>query len=276
MNRHDEVSDLTGAEFEALSHIPQHNNLVRMHEVGRGYQVHPQKGSKLVDYFVLELVGGGELFDLIALGGGLTEPQGRYFLRDLLAGLSHMHTNGYTHRDLKPENLLLDADFTLKITDFGFAAPIAGRDNSGMLKTQVGTLSYMAPEVHLRLSYEGSRVDIFATGIILFTTLAQRPPFTAARRGDDLFCMLASGKQEAFWRMHAGAEEEKRDIFSPEFKDLFQKMVALDPKKRPTIEQILAHPWMQGPVVDKESWKADFMRRKEVVDAEAKRDRESK
>lgn len=65
-------------------------------------------------------------------------------------------------------------------------------------------------------------------------------------------------------------------MFSPEFKDLFQLMMALDPKKRPTIDQILSHPWMQGPIVDKQSWKADFIHRKEVVDAEAIRDRERK
>ena len=53
-------------------------------------------------------------------------------------------------------------------------------------------------------------------------------------------------------------------------------MVALDPKKRPTIEQIMDHPWMQGSIVDTESWQVDFNRRKEVVDIEAKRDRAEK
>ena len=95
-----------------------------------------------------------------------------------------MHLNGFAHRDLKPENILLSSDFVLKLTDFGFSAPLAGRDGSGMLNTQVGTLSFMAPEQHLGMSYEGAKVDIFAAGIILFTTIAQRPPFHAARRGD--------------------------------------------------------------------------------------------
>lgn len=81
MNRHDDVSPLTQAEFETLSQIPQHDNIVRLFEVGRGYQEHPKKGRKLVDYLVLEFVGGGELFDFIALGGGLTEPQARFFMK---------------------------------------------------------------------------------------------------------------------------------------------------------------------------------------------------
>lgn len=46
-----------------------------------------------------------------------------------------MHQKGFAHRDLKPENLLLDKAFTLKITDLGFAAPLAGRDGSGLLQT---------------------------------------------------------------------------------------------------------------------------------------------
>jgi serine/threonine protein kinase len=50
-----------------------------------------------------------------------------------------MHKEGYTHRDLKPENILFKNDTTLKIADFGLSAKIAGKDGSGILKTQVGT-----------------------------------------------------------------------------------------------------------------------------------------
>lgn len=49
--------------------------------------------------------------------------------------LKYMHTGGVCHRDLKPENIMLDSGFNLKIADFGFAAPTAGRDKSGMLHT---------------------------------------------------------------------------------------------------------------------------------------------
>ena len=67
--------------------------------------------------------------------------------------------------------MLLDKNFDLKITDLGFAAPIRGRDGSGVLRTQLGTASYMAPEIHRGKEYEGARVDLFAAAIILFVIM---------------------------------------------------------------------------------------------------------
>ena len=82
--------------------------------------------------------------------------------------MNYVHNKGVTHRDLKPENVLYDDNFNLKIADFGFAAPIEGKDGSGTLKTRLGTESYMAPEIHMKKPYSGSSVDLFASGIILF------------------------------------------------------------------------------------------------------------
>lgn len=56
-----------------------------------------------------------------------------------MEGLDYCHRNGVTHWDLKPDNLLLDANFDLKIADFGFSAPVEGRDNNGYLNTYLGT-----------------------------------------------------------------------------------------------------------------------------------------
>ena len=75
---------------------------------------------------------------------------------------------------------MLDAEFTLKIADFGFAAPLAGKDGSGYLTTKLGTMNYMAPEIHLKQPYMGQSVDLFAAAIILFIMVAQHPPFTTA------------------------------------------------------------------------------------------------
>ena len=63
-----------------------------------------------------------------------------------------MHKKNISHRDLKPENILLESKeidkLEVKIADFGFAAPIEGRDGDGFLSTHKGTENYMAPEIH--------------------------------------------------------------------------------------------------------------------------------
>ena len=72
--------ELIDTEVQALAQL-QHENIVRLVEVNQGQQVNPKKGSKLVKFIVLELIGGGELFDFVALGGRLSEPQARYYFK---------------------------------------------------------------------------------------------------------------------------------------------------------------------------------------------------
>ena len=192
-----------------------------------------------------------------------------------MSGLKYCHDQGLVHRDLKPENIMLDKNYNVKIADFGFAAPVEGRDGSGMLETQLGTISYMAPEIHKGEKYDGKQVDIFAAAIILFVILTQRPPFSSANPKDPHYRLIAANHAEVFWQAHAEAEDGN-DIYSAEFKDMFEKMLALNPGQRPTIDEVLAHPWMQGPTPSAEEIRADFTERKARVDAEAHNERESK
>ena len=87
----------------------------------------------------------------------------------MLAGILHIYTKGFSHRDLKPENILLDANYNIKIVDFGFAAPLAGRTGTGFNTTKLGSPMYMAPEILYNEEYQGSAVDLFALAIILFS-----------------------------------------------------------------------------------------------------------
>lgn len=186
-----------------------------------------------------------------------------------------MHDAGVCHRDLKPENLMLDANYNLKVADFGFAAPTAGRDGkSGKLHTQLGTASYMAPEIHLGKAYDGPAVDVLATGIILFVMMTQRPPFSQASPDDPHYRLLIGKRADLFWAAHEEAEGE--DIYSKEFKSLFEGMLAFNPKERLTIKQVLAHPWFAGETKTISAIKADFDNRKAVVDQEAHNNREQK
>ena len=142
------MKQLVMTEVKAMDQL-KHKHVINQVEYGMG-TYKKEKAEKEVSYIVLELALGGELFDYIANSGRFEEPLARYFFKQLLEGLDYCHQNGVAHRDLKPENLLLCNNFNLKIADFGFAAPVEGRDSSGNLTTKLGTLNYMAPEIHLK------------------------------------------------------------------------------------------------------------------------------
>jgi len=170
---------------------------------------------------------------------------------------------------LKPENLLFDEHYNLKIADFGFAAPIHGRDGSGTLKTKLGTESYMAPEINLRKPYSGASVDLFACAIILFIMFTQHPPFTKAIPDDPYYKLLCISKEDIFWKAHSRNKPNGEAFFSDDFKDLITSMLQEDPAKRPTIEQIGAHPWYTNPsVATLEEVQYEFARRKASIDVE--------
>lgn len=130
-----------------MAHL-DHPNIVKLKEFGEDFMVNEDKGTqKKVNYIVIELAKGGELFDFLSISGKFTEPMARFYFRQLMTGLEFCHRNKICHRDLKPENLLLDSDYNLKIADFGFARDLSGDQGTGLLSTRCGTQPYMAPEI---------------------------------------------------------------------------------------------------------------------------------
>lgn len=172
---------------------------------------------------------------------------------------------------------MLDKNYNVKIADFGFAAPAEGRDGGGFLETQLGTISYMAPEIHKGEKYDGKAVDVFAAAIILFVVMTQRPPFASGHPDDVHYGLVASGGDQAsmFWQAHAEANDDE-DIYSSEFKDMFEKMMKMNPDERLTIAEILSHPWMQGDTTPHDEIFEDFSNRKKIVDENAHNEREEK
>jgi serine/threonine protein kinase len=121
---------------------------------------------------------------------------------------------------LKPENLLFDEKFNLKVADFGFSTLLEGRKGNGLHQTTLGTESYMAPEIHMKLPYKGESVDLFAAAIILFITYTGTPPFSKADPKNDPYYKLIYGdKVQTFWQAHARFKKDK-GFFTEEFKDL--------------------------------------------------------
>lgn len=198
LHDNEEFLSLIKAEVETLKKL-SHPNIVNLIEEGNGVMSNSKKQDKSVDYIVLELVNGGDLFDFVCNSGRFSEEVARYYFTQLMDALEYMHNNNCTHRDLKPENIMLDSEFNLKVADFGFAAPVSGRDGTGFLNTQLGTMSYMAPEIHLGKPYTGPGVDLFASAIILFVMLSQRPPFDSANPVDAHYRLLGADRPDLFF-----------------------------------------------------------------------------
>jgi tRNA A-37 threonylcarbamoyl transferase component Bud32 len=168
---HADTTDLARfrTEGEAIARL-QHPNIVQVYEVGE----HEGK-----PFFSLEFCAGGSLDR--KLGGTPLPPKEAARLVETLArAMQAAHEQQVIHRDLKPANVLLAADGTPKVTDFGLAKQLdqeSGQTKSGAV---MGTPSYMAPEQASGLSKElGPACDVYALGAILYECLTGRPPFKA-------------------------------------------------------------------------------------------------
>ena len=136
------------------------------------------------------------------------------------------------------------------ITDLGFAGPVKGKeqytDESGRswLVTYLGTKIYMAPEIHQQQPYQGAEVDVFAAGVILFIFVTCKHPFEGEATKDTKYKYIMSEKHEKFWNYHLKTLPNNQALNSLEFRDLFVKMVANDPEKRPTVTEVMQHSWV--------------------------------
>jgi NIMA (never in mitosis gene a)-related kinase len=107
------------------------------------------------------------------------------FFMDVAYGLRFLHSKNIIHRDCKPENVLIDAQFRLKLCDFGVSKML--EDAKPHLQTTVGTLTYMSPEVYLHRPYDKS-CDVWALGLILYELAFNEYLFTRAVSKSHALC----------------------------------------------------------------------------------------
>lgn len=197
-------------------------------------------------YIILEYLDGGELFDRIVKKTFYNEKEARDLVLVVLNAIKYIHSINVIHRDLKPENLLLtskDDDANLKLADFGFAVEV----NGFSVSSQCGTPGYIAPEI-LNNHLYGKPVDMWSFGVILYILLGGYPPFHH------------DNQRELFKKITKGDYQFHPDYWgtvSDEAKDLIRGLLTVDPHKRLTVEQALAHPWLMASSAELEARNLD-------------------
>ncbi|GAB2276843.1 3-phosphoinositide-dependent protein kinase 2 [Dionaea muscipula] len=178
-------------------------------------------------YMALESCEGGELFDQITRKGRLSEEEARFYTAEVIDALEYIHGLGLIHRDIKPENLLLTTEGHIKIADFGSVKPMqdsritvlpnAASDDKAC--TFVGTAAYVPPEVLNSLPATFGN-DLWALGCTLYQMLSGTSPFKDA-------------SEWLIFQKIIARDIKFPNYFSEEARDLIDRLLAIDPSKRP-------------------------------------------
>ena len=154
-------------ESKAIA-VLSHQNIVKVYDVSFG---------DLIQYIVMEYIDGINLKEFIEQQGSLRWKDAVYFTIQILRALQHAHDKGIVHRDVKPQNIMVLADGTIKVADFGIAR-FARNEQRTITDKAIGSVHYISPE-QARGEKTDEKADIYSVGVMLYEMLAGQLPFEA-------------------------------------------------------------------------------------------------
>merc|ERR1712063_133156 len=221
-------------EIEILTRV-KHPNIINLKEI-------MEDDDTL--YIITELVTGGELFDKIVELGAYTEADAAELVAKMVSAIDYLHSMNIVHRDLKPENLLLkdiNNIAEVKLADFGLSKIVSDGVQKQMMQTACGTPGYVAPEVLTADGYD-KEVDLWSIGVITYILLCGFPPFY----NEHLPILF-----ESIMKAEYDYPEDYWDEISDTAKNFIDRLLVVDPAKRMTTQQAIAHPWLAGSASNK-------------------------
>ncbi|CCI46282.1 unnamed protein product [Albugo candida] len=245
-------------EIKLLQHF-DHENVITIVDL-----LPPISIEFFEDVYIISDLMETDLHRIIYSRQPLSDDHVQYFLYQILRALKYIHSANVLHRDLKPSNLLLNSNCDLKICDFGLARGVEPEADNMELTEYVVTRWYRAPEIMLSTKEYTKAIDIWSTGCIFAELLGRKPLFP----GDDyihqlqIICdKLGTPTEED---LHFVTSEKARRFMKSQPKcpkipfarvfpaakptaiDLLEKMLIFDPEKRISVEDALAHPYLES------------------------------
>eukprot|EP00286_Rhodomonas_abbreviata_P015092 CAMPEP_0181318008 /NCGR_PEP_ID=MMETSP1101-20121128/16776_1 /TAXON_ID=46948 /ORGANISM="Rhodomonas abbreviata, Strain Caron Lab Isolate" /LENGTH=405 /DNA_ID=CAMNT_0023425447 /DNA_START=245 /DNA_END=1459 /DNA_ORIENTATION=+ len=242
-------------EFAILANL-NHKNIINLHEVTQ---------NDMFFYVIMDICTGN-LQDILNRDGILapldlngeengdekqsnptaksakkvfSEDVARGYFKQVVAGIEHSHKKNVIHRDIKLDNVLEDTSGNLRVCDFGLSAMVDDADT--MLKTQVGTLHYAAPEILKGKGYIGSPVDVWSLGVMLYVMTVGKYPFSH----------LAKQQKEIKSSIISKSPPMPKSL-SRGIRDLIARMLTKDPERRITLSQVQNHSWFLGMSIERD------------------------
>ncbi|XP_073463700.1 mitogen-activated protein kinase kinase kinase 3 isoform X2 [Aquarana catesbeiana] len=219
-----EVSALE-CEIQLLKNL-HHDRIVQYYGCLR------DKGEKTLTIF-MEYMPGGSVKDQLKAYGALTENVTRRYTRQILEGVSYLHSNMIVHRDIKGANILRDSAGNVKLGDFGASKRLQTICMSGTgIRSVTGTPYWMSPEVISGEGY-GRKADVWSLGCTVVEMLTEKPPWAEYEAMAAIFKIAT---QPTNPQLPPNTSEQCRD---------FVKRILVEARQRPSAEELLRHSFAQ-------------------------------
>ncbi|MEE6458315.1 hypothetical protein FKM82_000250 [Ascaphus truei] len=237
-----EMTDLTTNKVYAAKIIP-HSRVSKPHQrekIDKEIELHRTLNHRHVVrfyhyfedkeniYILLEYCSRRSMAHVLKTRKVLTDPEVRYYLKQIVSGLKYLHEQEILHRDLKLGNFFVNESMELKVGDFGLAARLEPLEQRR--RTICGTPNYLSPEV-LNKQGHGCESDVWALGCVMYTMLLGRPPFETTNLKETYRCI-----REARYSMPSS-------LMTPA-KHLIASMLSRDPEDRPSLDDIMQHDFL--------------------------------
>lgn len=192
--------------------------------------------SKSYQYIVLEYCPGRTILDYLEKSAEkrLSEIETRQILKEVINGLIYLRSQKIIHHDIKLENFIIGSDGKIKISDFGISSILKDKNKKNYMTC--GSTAYMAPEMFLvdGLGGHGFEVDIWALGVSTFQMLTGRLPFEGPNKHS-----IEEKIKKCDYKFPQNCQ------ISSEAKDFIEKILQIDPDERPTLYDLMNHPFLK-------------------------------